>query len=441
VTARSSRRRGRDDVTLIRPLRDFLHTEAAGGALLAVAAAAALIWANTAPHSYDRVWNLVLSIQLGTREFSWDLRHWVNDGLMTLFFFMVGLEIKRELTSGHLADRRSAALPALAAVGGMAVPALLYLAIAGGVEPDGWGIPVATDIALAIGVAATLGRRVPAGMRTFLLALAIVDDIGAITIIAVFYSEGVEVGWLLVSVGCVAAVVAIKRIGVTWHIVYVLIGMVGWYGLTKAGVHPTLMGVSMGLLAPSIPLVRPELADAEELADVSTVEAARTTARIARQSISVVEWLEHELHPWVSYAIVPMFALANAGVPVGWEPLSDAVTSRFGAGIIVGLVVGKLVGVVGTSWLAIRLGVGKLPESTPPRVLVGTGALAGIGFTVALFVSELAVEGERLATAKLAVLVASALAATLGAAILWRSPKPVRSDPPPQLEGRSVSPP
>jgi len=431
----------------IRPLRDFLRTESAGGALLVAAAIVALIWANSPwKAGYEALWSTVASIDIGGHGLSLDLRGWVNDGLMTLFFFVVGLEIKRELTSGHLADRRAAMLPALAAVGGMVAPALVYLAIAGRDSPRGWGIPMATDIALAIGVASLLGDRVPSGLRTFLLALAIVDDIGAILVIAIFYSDGTDFAWLAIAFVAVAAVLVAKRCRVPFVGVYALLGVIGWFALHEAGVHPTLMGVAMGLIAPSVPFLRSELVDAEELADVSSVEAVNTTVTTARHSVSVVEWLEFRLHGWVSYAVVPVFALANAGVPVGADALGDALTSPLGVGIIAGLVVGKLVGIVGVTMLAVRLGWGRLPDGATNRSLVGVALLAGIGFTVALFVAELAVGprspgGEAvgsspLATAKLAVLLASVLAAGLGVAVLWGAR---RSAPTPESELSSVT--
>ncbi len=400
----------------------------------------ALIWANSPwQEGYRDLWSTVVSIDIGGHGLTLDLREWVNEGLMTCFFFVVGLEIKRELTSGHLSDRRAAMLPALAAVGGMVAPALVYLAIAGRDTPRGWGIPMATDIALAVGVASLLGDRVPSSLRTFLLALAIVDDIGAILVIAIFYSGRTDFAWLAVAFGAVAAVLAAKRFRVSWVGLYVLFGVIGWFALHEAGVHPTLMGVAMGLIAPSAPLLRAELVDAEELAaelaDVSSVEAVSTTVTTARHSVSVVEWLEFRLHGWVSYLIVPMFALANAGVPLGTEALGDALTSPLGLGIIAGLIVGKLVGIVTVTMLAVRLGWGRLPEGATNRSLAGVALLAGIGFTVALFVAELAVGPESdaagavgsspLATAKLAVLLASVLAAGLGVAVLRTGGRPV----------------
>ena len=298
---------------MLSPLRDFLDTEASGAVLLAAGAGIALIWANSPwSESYEKLWSSRAAITVAGHTLDLDLRHWINDGLMTVFFLIVGLEIKRELSNGHLSSRRAALLPAAAALGGMIMPALVYLAIAGSTSPRGWAIPMATDIALAVGVLAVAGNRIPASLRAFLLGLAIVDDIGAILIIAVVYSTGVSFGWLAASIGGVAATIAVKRLGVhsTW--VYVVIGAVVWFCLHEAGIHPTIAGVLMGLLAPSTPRLTPELIDGDQLVDLSDAEAAHTTTEIARGSVSVVEWLQHVLHPWTSYVIVPLFALANS---------------------------------------------------------------------------------------------------------------------------------
>ena len=284
-------------VRALAPLRDFLHTEAAGGALLVAAAVAALAWANS-PWSgaYNALWESKATIEIAGHGLSLDLRRWVNDGLMAIFFLIVGLEIKREMTSGHLAGRRAAALPIAAAIGGIVVPAAIYLAIAGGTEPMGWGVPMATDIALAVGVLALAGSGVPASLRAFLLGLAVVDDIGAIIVIAVFYSEGVSFSWLAIAVGTLAVLLAARQWGVSQLGVYIALGATMWFALHEAGVHPTLAGVICGLLTPVKPRQVQDLIDIEELADLSTVEHARATAGIARNSVSTVEWLEHLLH-------------------------------------------------------------------------------------------------------------------------------------------------
>ncbi|MEY4174647.1 MAG: Na+/H+ antiporter NhaA, partial [Actinomycetota bacterium] len=251
----------------LRPLRDFLHTESAGGALLVVAAVVALVWANSPwRHGYDSLWHTEIGIEVGGHALRMSLQHWLNDGLMTVFFLVVGLEIKRELTSGHLAGLRAATLPIAAAVGGMVLPALLYVAIAGRTAAQGWGVPMATDIALAVGVLALAGTGAPAGLRAFLLGLAVVDDIGAIIVIAVFYSSGVEAGWLLLAAVAVGSTLVLRKLGVYQTWVYVLVGAVVWFAMHEGGIHPTLAGVLMGLLAPTSPRIAPEFVDAEELA-------------------------------------------------------------------------------------------------------------------------------------------------------------------------------
>jgi NhaA family Na+:H+ antiporter len=374
---------------VLQPLRDFLHTEAAGGVVLVGATLVALLWANSPwSDAYFDLWDAELPLDLTFQE-------WINDGLMTLFFFVVGLEIKRELVEGELRDRRQAATPALAALGGMVVPALIYLGFnAGGAGQDGWGIPIATDIAMAVGVLSLLGSRVVPSIKVFLLALAIVDDIGAIVVIAVFYASEFEVLPFLAALAVVGAIVVVQRLGVDAVAVYVVLGAGLWLALHESGVHATLAGVALGLLTP-------------------------TRRRRRGASESVVEWLEHGLHPWTSFVIVPLFALANAGIPISADSLSDAASSTITYGVIAGLVVGKLVGVTAATWLAVRLRIGDLPRAASWRSIVGIGALAGIGFTVSIFVTGLAFADVALQDeAKLGILTASLLAAMLGAAVL-----------------------
>jgi Na+:H+ antiporter, NhaA family len=374
---------------VLQPLRDFLHTEAAGGVVLVGATLVALLWANSPwSDAYFDLWDTDLPLDLTFQE-------WINDGLMTLFFFVVGLEIKRELVEGELRDRRQAATPALAALGGMVVPALIYLSFnAGGAGQDGWGIPIATDIAMAVGVLSLLGSRVVPSIKVYLLALAIVDDIGAIVVIAVFYASQFEVLPFLAALALVGAIVVVQRVGVDAVAVYVVLGAGLWLALHESGVHATLAGVALGLLTPTRPRRRGE-------------------------SESVVEWLEHGLHPWTSFVIVPLFALANAGIPISADSLSDAASSTITYGVIAGLVVGKLVGVTAATWLAVRLRIGDLPSGASWRSIVGIGALAGIGFTVSIFVTGLAFDEVALQDeAKLGILTASLLAAMLGAAVL-----------------------
>jgi len=410
-------------VRLLSPLRDFLATETAGGILLAGGAVAALVWANSPwSASYERLWASKISIGVAGHTLELDLQHWINDGLMAIFFLVVGLEIKRELTTGHLSSRRSALLPFAAAIGGMVVPALLYLAIAGRVASRGWAIPMATDIALALGVAAVAAPRLAPPMRVFLLGLAIVDDIGAIIVIAVFYSDGVSWPWLAAALASIVLTVAMQRVDVYHTAAYVVVGTFLWLGLHEAGIHATIAGVVMGLLAPTTARLAPEFVDTEELLDLSSVEAAQATTAIARDSVSVVEWLQHVLHPWTSYAIVPLFALANSGIEITVPQLRHAASSAITWGIIVGLVIGKPLGITIASRLAVRARWADHPEGATPRSSLGIGGAAGIGFTVALFITELAFTDEvRQSEAKLAILIASVVAAII-AALLLRSP-------------------
>jgi NhaA family Na+:H+ antiporter len=415
-----TRRRRESVLRAFAPLRDFLHTEASGGVLLVVAAVVAMVWANSPwKGAYDSLWHSTATFEIAGHGLSLDLRHWVNDGLMAIFFLIVGLEIKREVTSGHLAGRRAATLPVAAALGGMVVPAGLYLAIAGGTAPGGWGVPMATDIALAIGVLALAGSGVPATLRAFLLGLAVVDDIGAIVVIAIFYSEGVSFAWLGVAVAALVVLLAARYVGVSAIGAYVAIGGAMWFALHEAGVHPTLAGVVCGLLTPVRPRVIADLVDVEELTDLSSVEHARATMQIARDSLSTVEWLEHHLHPWTSYLIVPVFALANAGIEVSSDSLRSAFSSPIMWGVLIGLLVGKPLGVMLAVRLAMRSGAADAPEGTTGRQVFGAGQAAGIGFTVAIFIAELAFKDpDQQSDAKMAILVASLISGLLAFAVL-----------------------
>ncbi|MEP7202827.1 MAG: Na+/H+ antiporter NhaA [Ilumatobacteraceae bacterium] len=407
-------------VRVLSPLRDFLALEASGAILLVVAAVTALVWANSPwSHSYESLWTSRASLTISGHTLDLDLRHWINDGLMTIFFFVVGLEIKRELTDGHLSSRRAAALPAVAAFGGMIIPALVYLAIAGTSAPRGWAIPMATDIALAIGVLAVAGSRLPSSLRAFLLGLAIVDDIGAIVVIAAVYSTGIKWGWLAAGGAAIVLTMTLRRLGVHRTLAYVIVGGVAWYSLHDAGIHPTLAGVALGLLTPATPRLDVDLIDDTELIDLSDVEAAHSTSELARGSISVVEWLQHVLHPWTSFVIVPLFALANSGINITFDGLDSAVRSPITWGVFFGLLAGKPLGVVLATRLAVRAGIADTPDGAIPRQIVGIGAAAGIGFTVALFITELALTNpvDR-SNAKLAILTASTLAAVLSGVLL-----------------------
>jgi NhaA family Na+:H+ antiporter len=405
---------------MIRPLRDFLQQEASAGLLLVAAAVVALIWANSPwSDSYFDLWNLEAAIEFNRHVIQLSLREWVNDLAMVLFFFVVGLEIKRELTEGELRDPRQAALPIIAAFGGMIVPAVIFAVLnAGGDGSKGWGIPMATDIAIVMGVVAILGSRAPSWLKLFLLALAIVDDIGAILVIAIFYSEGVSFGWLCIALVAVAVAAAIRN-HVPWLGVYVLLGAICWLGLHEANVHPTLTGVAFGLLAPVTPRRRSGMIDADQLAVNPSVHTAAEVSRQAKWTVSIVEWLEHRLHPWSAFVVVPIFALANAGIKIPASQLGGALSNSVTWGVILGLVVGKTIGISGATLLAVAFKVGRLPPGVTVRYVIGAGALGGVGFTVSLFVTELAF-GEELAgtDARLGVLMGSLAAALIGSAIL-----------------------
>ena len=405
---------------LIRPFNDFLHKEASAGILLVLAAIAALIWANSPwSDSYFEILSTDAFIGIGDFEIDLTVKEWINDAAMVLFFFVVGLEIKRELTQGELRDPRQAALPIIAAVGGMIVPATIFAVLnSGGAGRDGWGIPMATDIAIVMGVVALMGTRAPSWLKLFLLALAIVDDIGAILVIAVFYSEGVSYEWLAIALGAIA-VAALARTSVQWIGLYITLGVICWLGLHQANIHPTLAGVVFGMMAPITPFRDTSLVDAEQLANEPSVSTALLVSEQAKDTVSVVEWLEFKLHRYSAFVIVPIFALANAGIRIPASEFGDAFSSPVTWGVILGLVVGKTVGITAFTLGAVALHIGKLPVGVTPRYVLGAGALGGIGFTVSLFVTELAFGEELVGTsARLGVLIASVAAGLIGAAVL-----------------------
>ena len=421
---------------IARPLRTFLHTEAAGGIVLLVATVAALGLANSPlAEGFEKIWQTELRLSVGAFELTEDLRHFVNDALMAVFFFVVGLEIKREIVLGELSDRRKAALPAIAALGGLVVPAAVYLLFnAGGPGSAGWGIPMATDIAFAVGVLALLGSRVPSGLKVFLLSLAIVDDIGAILVIAVFYSHGFQLGWLIGALVLLAGIVVLRRLKVTWTPLYVLVGAGVWFATFESGIHATIAGVALGLLTPARPAdprgykdVYRETGLLEEQPDAQSLRAVSLQAT---EVVSVAERLEYLLHPWTSYAVIPLFALANAGVRLSLDTLGDAMSSPVALGIAAGLVLGKIVGISSAAWIAVKLNLGRLPAGVSWRVILGGSAVAGIGFTVSLFIAGLAfTESQLVDEAKIGVLVASVVAGTLGALLLLSSNRQRPAEP------------
>lgn len=405
-------------------MQQFIRTEASAGIFLGVAALVALAWANSPwQSSYVSLWHTNVVVQLGAVHFAEDLRHVVNEGLMALFFLVVGLEVKREFIHGELAQPRVAALPVFAAVGGMVVPASLYLAVtAGSAAGNGWGIPMATDIAFALAVLGVLGSRVPSSLKLLLLTLAVVDDIGAIVVIAVFYSGRINIVPLAIAAGGLLAVVILRRLRVDWPPIYAAVGVAVWYGTYRSGVHATIAGVAIALTTPARPLAPTQLVRrwAEDLSDEPSAEHLRQMSVIARESVSPAEHLEARLQPFTSYAVLPVFALANAGVSIHRNMLGTRDAALAAAGVAVGLVVGKLVGIFLGGWVAVRLRIAQLPAGVEWLHLAGIAALGGIGFTVSLFVSGLAFADQRLSdAATLATLVASMLTAIVGVASLY----------------------
>jgi NhaA family Na+:H+ antiporter len=388
----------------------------------------AFIWANSAwRQGYAALWHVPLGLRLGPVAFERDLHFWVNEGLMTIFFFVVGLEIRRELHRGELSEPKRAALPFAAAVGGMIAPALVFFLFnRGHASVRGWGTPMATDIAFAVGVLALLGKRVPQALRILLLSLAVIDDVGAILVIAVFYSSDlVGIGFAILGVGLLA-IIGIQKLGVRSSWAYVPAAGAAWVGAYVAGIHPTLAGVAVGLMTPATAWFGPERflerADASVasirgrnfddehamLSDLATLDRAR------REAVSPLERIQHALHAWVAFGIMPLFALANAGVPLGSATFAGDSALVF-AGVSMGLVLGKPLGILGLTWIFVRFGLATLPRGVTWVQIAVVGCVAGIGFTMALFIAELAFSaGPLLETAKLAVLVASGAAGVLG---------------------------
>jgi NhaA family Na+:H+ antiporter len=418
--------------TLAAPLKRFLATETSGGVVLLVAVAIALVVANTplgAP--FEAFWETPVGLRLGDVVWEYDLRHWINDGLVTLFFFVIGLEIKREVAHGELSTLGAAALPILAAVGGMMVPAGIYLLFAAGEQAgSGWGVVMATDIAFVVGAMALLGRRVPNSLRVFVLALALVDDIGAILVIAVGYSHGFNAAAFAAAVAGLGVVALMRWLGVRPVLAYWAVGALVWLALHESGIHPTIAGVALGLMTPVTPWVDRTRFDRilawamsggeDTAAHVPEAPARRPRAmrerlaRAAMESLSPEERLERGLHPWSAFVVLPIFALANAGVPISLAAAGDPITLA----VVLGLVVGKPVGIFAFSWIAVAAGLARKPAEVSWPMLFAAGCLAGIGFTMSLFIASLAFTGTALEAAKLGILAASLLAAALGMAML-----------------------
>lgn len=416
-------------------LEHFLHIEAVSGIVLLVAAAAALIWANSpAADSYHALWHAPLTLGIGSFVVSQSLHFWINDALMTVFFLVVGMEIRREIHDGALANLRLAALPLVAALGGVVAPALIYLAINGDpMAAKGWAVPTATDIAFAVGVLALLGRSIPGNVRVLLLALAIIDDIVAVLIIAAFYSNGLDYSGLLVAGAGILLVLGLQWIGIGSAYAYIIPGALLWFGLLKTGAHPTLAGVVLGLMTPVLPgrtRERPldtlahaidELCVQAKTADAHTNQLGQSLKqlrRAQRELLPPVTRVQMALHPWVAYLVMPLFALANAGVGLDGVDLESDAAQGVMLGVLLALVIGKPLGVIVASWCAVRLGWCRLPPQVTWSGVCLVGLLAGIGFTMSIFIATLAFnDANLLNAAKLGVLVASSTAAIIG--LLW----------------------
>jgi len=414
---------------LLRPIVRFLQIEAAGGCVLLASTILALIMANS-PWSawFAEVWQTRVGFTIGHFELNKPLLLWINDGLMTVFFFVVGLEIKREIVFGELRDPRKAALPAAAALGGMVVPAVIYFLVqSSGPGGRGWGIPMATDIAFVVGFLTLLGSRVPLGLKILLLTLAIVDDIGAIVVIAVAYTAETSLSFLAIGMASFAVIYLLRWLGVRPVPVYFLLGAGIWLAFLKSGVHPTVAGVVLGLLTPAGPwFARRSLVnlaegvaiklgrDLREDDSVDHEELVQLMTTTARETISPLDRLETALHPWVAFGIMPLFALANAGVTIELS----AATNSVALAVAAGLILGKPLGIVVFSWVAVKLGLARLPNGVNWQILLGAGCLAGIGFTMSLFIAGLALEAELLSAGKIGTLFGSALSAIFGLGLL-----------------------
>ncbi len=430
---------------LIRPFREFTKAEASSGILLIICTITALIWANSGiSESYFHLWHTEISIGLANYSLSYSLHHWINDGLMAIFFFVVGLEIKREFLVGELSSPRQAILPVAAALGGMVVPAFIYILLnMGGKGEAGWGIPMATDIAFVIGLMALLGSSVPVNLKIFITALAIADDIGAVLVIAFFYTSGLSLTALITAAGIFILLIIVNRLGVRNLLIYVILGFALWLAFLKSGVHATVAGVILAFIIPATSRYNTKdfLVNGKELLeefDREGVEGPNVLANEERQSIvqtlestcrrvlTPLQRFEHSLNPWVSFFIMPVFALANAGVPLQ-NDFFTALVNEVSLGIIGGLFIGKQIGIFLFSWLAVKLNIAGLPSKINWRHIYGAGILAGIGFTMSLFITNLAFTSEELSNiAKVGILAASLISGVTGYIVL-------------KLSGRKIS--
>lgn len=425
---------------VVRPLERFLQLEAGSASLLLLAAVAALVWANVEGESYEDVWSTTISLDVGSFGLEEDLRHLVNDLLMAVFFYVVALEVKRELLFGSLRDRRSALVPAAAALGTMVGGAFTYLAVNLIADGDlrGWAIPIATDIAFAVGVLGLAGRRAPRELRGFILTLAVVDDLGTILVIALFFSQDLSLAWLAVAAGVVVAIAVARRVGIRALVVYVLLAGALWLAVFESGVHATLAGVVLGFLTPAVAFqssrqvseaIRQRLTDLARSDEEVGAGTLLATSRLADEAVSPLARMEERVHPWSAYLVLPLFALANAGVPVSLGELGDALASPVGAGIALGLVVGAPVGGFFLAWGIVRAGPARLPQGLDWPAIAGVTPLKGIGFTIAIFISALAFEEQELQDeSKLAILAGSGVAAVIGLAVLYARSIVLRRD-------------
>lgn len=419
------------------PIQQFLHKEASGGILLIIATVIALIWANSPfAESYHHLWHTYVSINIGNTGLNYSLHHWINDGLMVIFFFVVGLEIKRELLVGELSSAKKAALPIAAALGGMIFPALIYIIFNFGSEGStGWGIPMATDIAFVVGILALLGNRVPLSLKIFILALAIVDDIGAVLVIAIFYTSDISLISLAIAVVLLVVLIVMNRIGVRNLLIYTIVGVALWLAFLKSGVHATVAGVLLAFTIPASSRINTKkftdetnqlvkdfdsagdhgenvLTNSERLSIVDEIE------NNCEKILTPLQRFEHSLHPWVSFLIMPVFALANAGVTIG-SGLTTAITHSVSIGIILGLFLGKQIGIFLFSFAAVKLKIASVPEGVSWKKIYSAAILAGIGFTMSLFIANLAFGNpELLDTAKVGILSGSLLSGIIGFIIL-----------------------
>ena len=424
--------------------KDFFRTEAAGGILLLTCALFAIIWANSPlADSYFGLWETVVTVGAGSFAIQKPLLLWIIDGLMAIFFFLIGLEIKREVLAGELANPKKAALAVAAALGGMAIPAMCYVLFnAGQSSISGWGIPMATDIAFALGVLALLGPRVPTALKVFLTALAIVDDLGAVLVIALFYTADVSVMALGIAAGFLVALIVVNQLGIQRTAVYVLLGIGLWLAVLKSGVHATVAGVLLALTIPanrridgtafldtarrSLATFTDHLKPGSRLLTPEQADALHTLEEAVEATDTPLTRLEHALHGPVAFFIIPVFALANAGVAISGD-IGALLANPITLGIVLGLVVGKPIGVVGFAWLSVKTGIARLPDGVAWRQVVGVSALCGIGFTMSIFIATLAFPGEAalLDAAKLGILVGSLVSGVLGWVLLTRG-APVR---------------